>query len=80
MERMDELKDLLSQVMGEDLSQREILPEHRLTDEVGLTSIGLLYMAMAIEQHFGVAFDNRDVTALVTVQDVLDVLERKLGA
>lgn len=79
MDRISELKPLLSQVMGQDLSQTEILPTHRLREDVGLNSIGLLYMALAMENHYHIRFDNKDITRLTTVADVLAVLTEKLG-
>ena len=41
-------------------------------------SIGLLYMAMAVEEEFGIKFKNEDFAAIRTVGDVIACIESKL--
>ena len=49
-----------------------------LRTDVGMNSIGMLYMAMALEEEFGVKFTNDDFTKLSTVADVIACVEGKL--
>ena len=45
--------------------------------EEDINSIGMLYMAMAIEEEFGIKFQNEDLTKLTTVGDVIACIEAK---
>ena len=49
-----------------------------LLGDLGMNSIGLLYMAMATEEEFGIKFQNEDFGKLVTVGDVIACVESKL--
>lgn len=50
----------------------------KLTTELGLTSVSMLFMVIAIEEEFGIRFDNVGVSDFVTVGDVVDYIERSL--
>ena len=49
-----------------------------LREDVGINSIGMLYMAMAVEEEFGIKFQNEDFAAIKTVGDVIACIESKL--
>lgn len=49
-------------------------PESRLLADLGMDSIGMLMLSMAMEDEFGVSF--KEPVHFVTVQDVLDFLEK----
>ena len=49
-------------------------PDSRLLADLGMDSIGMLMLSMAMEEEFGVIFD-APVT-FVTVKDVLDFLDK----
>ena len=48
-----------------------------LREDIGINSIGLLYMAMAVEEEFGVKFRNEDFASIQTVADVIAFIESK---
>ena len=50
----------------------------RLVEDLGLDSISLMTLAMAVEDHFEVCLDEDDEAAIVTVEDLVRVVERKL--
>ena len=54
-----------------------VCPEADLRQDIGINSIGLLYMAMAIEEAFGIKFTNDDFTHIKTVADVVATIEEK---
>ena len=78
-EIFNKLCDLLVMM---DASKREIIPnlkeESRLMEDVGLASVSLLYLMIAIEESFGIEFDNLGVSDLPTIKDVIDYIEKKL--
>ena len=60
-----------------DLSS--ITLEADLRQDIGINSIGLLYMAMAIEEEFNIKFVNDDFADIKTVKDVVDIIEKKVS-
>ena len=48
-----------------------------LREDLGMSSIGLLYMAMAIEEKFGVKFSNDDFMKMKTIGDVVGKISEK---
>ncbi len=57
-----------------DANVKEATPESRLFEDLGMDSIGLMMLSMAMEEEFGVRFD--EPVPFETVQDVLDYLEK----
>ena len=49
-----------------------------LRDDIGINSNGVLYMAMALEEEFGIKFRNEDFVGITTVGDVIACIEGKL--
>ena len=48
-----------------------------LTTDLGLSSVGMLYLVIAIEESFGILFENVTMGDFVTLRDVVDYLEEK---
>jgi len=65
-------------VFEDDVDTAGITMESSLRDDVGINSIGLLYMAMALEEEFGIKFKNEDFANIQTVGDVIATIESKL--
>ncbi len=49
-------------------------PSSRISADLGMDSIGMLMLSMAMEEEFGVSF--REPVKFDTVQDVLDFLDK----
>ena len=56
-----------------------IKPETLLREDLSINSIGLLYMAMAVEEEFGIKFNNDDFIDIKTVADVIRIIEGKVS-
>ena len=65
-------------VFEDQIDPAAITTDSTLLGDLGMTSISLLYMAMATEEEFGVKFLNEDFATLVTVGDVVACIERKI--
>ena len=65
-----------------DPNKKEILPtvneETRLQEDLGLTSVSLLYLVVAIEEEFDIEFDNLGIEDFRTVGQAIDYIESKL--
>lgn len=68
----DRLVKLIKENMP-DVDISKATPEARLKEDLGMDSIGLMMLSMAIEDEFNVTFN--DVVTFSTVQDVLDFLK-----
>ncbi len=78
MTTFDRLLKVFVAVFEEDVDPTAITPSASLRDDVGMNSIGMLYMAMALEEEFGIKFTNDDLMSLATVADVIQTIEGKL--
>lgn len=67
-----------SAVFEGSVDMDNIKPEATLREDIGINSIGMLYMAMAVEEEFGIKFKNEDFAAIQTVGDVITCIEGKL--
>ncbi|MBE6977234.1 MAG: acyl carrier protein [Ruminococcaceae bacterium] len=50
-----------------------------LVGDLGLTSVGILYNVIAIEEFFNIRFDNIGFADLKTVGEVVSYIEKKSG-
>ena len=72
--------EILSVLRGleHDPPSGEIRPESRLVEDLGLDSVGLLTLAVEIEDRFRICLDPEDEARIRTVGDLLTVVEEKL--
>ena len=80
MSTLERLVKVFYAVFEDEVDTRKLKGDASLREDVGINSIGLLYMAMAVEEEFGIKFQNEDFAGIVTVQDVIDCIERKANA
>ena len=75
---IERLTELFNSVFEGELNVDSLNAESRLIEDIGMNSIGLLYMAMAVEEEFGVRFTNDDFATLRTVGDVVGKIEANI--
>lgn len=80
MSTLERLVKVFHAVFEDEIDPAKLSSDASLREDVGINSIGLLYMAMAVEEEFGIKFQNEDFAKIVTVQDVIDCIERKVKA
>ena len=78
----NEIKEKLVDVMqmampNANFDTESLSDDADLTVDVGLSSVGVLYVVIAIEEFFGVRFDNVGFGDFKTIGDVLDYIEEK---
>ncbi len=52
--------------------------DSRLVDDIGLSSVGVLYIVIAIEEFFDIRFDDVGFADFKTIGDVIDYIEKKV--
>ena len=78
MVTVDDLKEMFVKVFGSELNIDDLCEASDLRKDVGMNSISLLYMAMSIEEKYGVQFNNSDFEKISTVGDVIAVIKEKV--
>ena len=77
MDTLDRLIKLFQAVLEENVDIANVKPQSDLREDLGINSIGLLYMAMDVEDEFGIKFKNEDFASISTVADVIACIESK---
>lgn len=78
MNTFERLKKVCAEVFEDDVNLDTIAENSNLREDIGINSIGLLYMAMALEEEFSIKFCNEDFYKISTVQDVVKCIEGKI--
>ena len=77
MTTYERLIKVFNAVFEDDVDLSDVTESADLREDIGINSIGMLYMAMAIEEEFGVKFTNDDFPNMETVADVIACIENK---
>ncbi len=73
----EKLKEVLKMAMGSSADALiKCSEEDRLNEDLGLNSVGILYVVVAIEEFFGVEFSGVGFGDFKTVKDVIDYIEQ----
>ena len=73
---LEELKQIVLRVAPET-NLNQVRPETRLLEDLGLSSLSLILMAVEIEDHFHVTLPEE--TDFETVEDVCRYLQERIG-
>ena len=77
MSTFERLIRVFNTVFEEEVDPSSISDSTGLQKDLGISSIGMLYMAMALEEEFSIKFPNEDLMKLGTVADVIACIEGK---
>lgn len=73
------LNDIFTMVMGNSAVDLTACTEDSsLTDDLGLNSVGILYLVIATEEFFNIRFDDVGASDLQTVGQVVDYIQSKV--
>lgn len=72
------LKELLREI-DEEIDPETIIGSSRLMADIGMSSVALLYMAVAVEEEFGVDLSSFDMKEDTTVNDIVEIIEDLLN-
>lgn len=80
IEIIEKLKEIILQATGNEPGSLDNCTEaSNLTTDLGMNSIALLFVVIAIEETFDICFDEDRVADFETVGDVVDYLEGELN-
>lgn len=78
-EIVEKLKDVLQMALGDKANGvlENCTEDSNLVTDLGLNSIGILYLVIAIEEFFAIQFDDVSFSDFQTVGDVVSYIEQK---
>lgn len=71
----EKLVEVMLMAMGDTDAIQACTEKSYLSADLGLNSVGILYTVIAIEEFFGISFDNANFADFKTVGDVIDYIE-----
>ena len=76
-EIINQLTEIYTLITSNDASK--LNEQSNLRTDLGLASIGMLYLIIAIEQKFNITFENISMGDFEIVKDVVDFIEKKVN-
>lgn len=80
---IEKLRKITKAIMADTNSEVDfdkISAEHKLAEDVGLTSISMLMLVISIEEEFSIELPIKEASQCVTVGDIIKVIEGCLDA
>ncbi len=78
-EIVEKLKDIMVMVTGSAEDAEAIREDTRLVEDLGLNSVGIIYIVVGIEEMFGIRFDDVGLGDFPTAGHVVDYIEKKVN-
>ena len=72
---LNELQEIIAEKLG--LSAEEVQPEKSLKDDLKSDSLDLFDLVTELEEKYEIEIPTEDLDTLVTVQDVIDYIEKR---
>jgi acyl carrier protein len=70
---------LIDELKLEDVTPETFAPDLDLVDEVGIDSMDLATVALVLQDHYGIRFDEDDYPKLTTVRQIAAYIAERLG-
>ena len=74
-EIFDRLLNVFSIVVNRNVDSNLINVDSKIVEDLGVNSIGLVYLAVAVEEEFEVDIAKASLESFKTVQDVIDYIK-----
>lgn len=77
LEILDQLKKIFTLVVNRNMDVSTIKMESKIINDLGISSVGLIYLMVAIEENFDIDMSDATFNSFETVQDVVDYIYDK---
>ena len=74
-EIFERLLKVFSIVVNRNVDSNLINVNSKIVEDLGVNSIGMVYLAVAVEEEFDVDMSNASLESFKTVQDVIDYIK-----
>jgi acyl carrier protein len=71
---------LIEELKLEDVTPTTFEPDIDLVDEIGIDSMDLATVALVLQDHYGIRFDEDDYPTLTTVRKIAAYIAQRLDA
>lgn len=78
-ERYQKLKDIVKTYLPEDVSVDAITAESHFINELNINSANLVDIILDVEDAFDIILENDDMDQMQTVEDALQIIDKKLS-
>ena len=72
---LEKIKDIMQEELGKDRNQ--VTLESDIIKDLGLDSLDIVTLIMAVEDEYGFTADDDEIAALKTVGDVVNYIEKR---
>lgn len=76
MDIFEEIKPIIADKLNVQAS--EIKPESKLKDDLGSDSLDTVELILECERKFGINLPDSDIQNIVTIQDIVEVINNKI--
>lgn len=71
----EKLKEIFKLIVNRDADLSKVTEDAKIVEDLGVNSVGAIYLAIAIEEMFSVDVSNVNFHTFKTVKDVVDYIE-----
>ena len=76
-ELLNTLGELYGKIMGTPVDSALIAKDTRLKEDLGINSVALIYLVVAIEEQFGISMAEVSFNTFTTLGDVVEYIKSK---
>lgn len=78
-EILEKLQEIMISINDSEREKLESTTEDsRLIEDIGLNSVGMLYLVIVLEESFQIKFDDVGTATFNTIGDVIDYIEARM--
>lgn len=72
---LEEIKEVLEEAINVDPAK--VVPDARLKEDLEIDSLSAVELSLELETRFDITIDDEELANLVTVQDIIDIVDAK---
>ena len=77
-EILNKIIEIYENIVGEEVNKEKITLSSNIKEDLGINSVGLLYLIVDIENKFNVVLHNQSIEKFVTLDDVVTYIEENI--
>lgn len=77
-EILNKIIEIYENIVGEDVDREKFTLSSNIKEDLGINSVGLLYLIVDIENKFDVVLHNQSIEKFVTLDDVVTYIEENI--
>ena len=74
-EILNKIIEIYENIVGEEVDKEKFTLSSNIKEDLGINSVGLLYLIVDIENKFDVVLHNQSIEKFVTLDDVVTYIE-----